>query len=222
MRFRAAVHETGGLGRNTMNAPVTGIRIGRKYDQVIGGAREIFMRDGFDGAGVDDIARAARVSKATLYSYFPDKRQLFVEVAKGESRRQADTAVAEIDTSAPPAVVLRLAGLHILRFNLSSYGLAVYRIAIAESSRFPELGREFYESGTKVVETALTGYFAEAVGRGELIIPDPVLAAHQFAELCRADLFRRHIYGVQTSATPAEYDRVIDGAVAMFLRFYAA
>jgi AcrR family transcriptional regulator len=205
-----------------MNAPATGIRIGRKYDQVIAGAREIFMRDGFDGAGVDDIAREAQVSKATLYSYFPDKRQLFVEVAKGECRRQADAAVAEIDTDAPPARVLRLAGLHILRFNLSPYGLAVYRIAIAESSRFPDLGREFYESGPKVVETALTDYFAKAVGRDELAIPDPVLAAHQFHELCRADLFRRHIYGVQTSATPAEVDRVVDGAVALFLALYAA
>jgi AcrR family transcriptional regulator len=205
-----------------MNAPATGIRIGRKYDQVIAGAREIFMRDGFDGAGVDDIAREAQVSKATLYSYFPDKRQLFVEVAKGECRRQADAAVAEIDTDAPPARVLRLAGLHILRFNLSPYGLAVYRIAIAESSRFPDLGREFYESGPKVVEAALTTYFAEAIGRGDLAIADPKLAAHQFAELCKADLFRRHIYGVQTSATPAEVDRVVDGAVALFLALYAA
>ena len=69
------------------------IRKGRKFDQVLEGARAIFMRDGFEGASVDDIAREAGVSKATLYSYFPDKRLLFMEVAKAECNRQADEAV---------------------------------------------------------------------------------------------------------------------------------
>ena len=53
------------------------IKKGRKFDQVIEGARTVFMRDGYEGASVDDIAREAGVSKATLYSYFPDKRVLF-------------------------------------------------------------------------------------------------------------------------------------------------
>ena len=57
----------------------------------------VFLRDGFDGASVDDIAREAGVSKATLYSYFPDKRLLFLEVAKTECARQADEAVKLID-----------------------------------------------------------------------------------------------------------------------------
>lgn len=46
------------------------VRTGRKFDQVLQGAREVFMADGFSAASVDDIARAAGVSKATLYSYF--------------------------------------------------------------------------------------------------------------------------------------------------------
>ncbi|MEL6597866.1 MAG: helix-turn-helix domain-containing protein, partial [Pseudomonadota bacterium] len=59
----------------------TQIKRGRKFDQVLDGARKIFMSDGYEGASVDDIAKAAEVSKATLYSYFPDKRLLFMEVA---------------------------------------------------------------------------------------------------------------------------------------------
>ena len=63
---------------------------GRKFDQVLEGARTVFMRDGFERASVDDIAREAGVSKATLYAYFPDKRLLFMEIASAECRRQAD------------------------------------------------------------------------------------------------------------------------------------
>lgn len=60
------------------------VKRGRKFDQVLEGARLVFLQDGYEGASVDDIARAAGVSKATLYSYFPDKRLLFMEVAKIE------------------------------------------------------------------------------------------------------------------------------------------
>lgn len=57
---------------------------GRKFAQVLEGARKIFLRDGFEGASVDNIAREAAVSKATLYSYFPDKRLMFIEVFRTE------------------------------------------------------------------------------------------------------------------------------------------
>ena len=81
-----------------MNQPATILRTGRKFDQVLKGARDVFMADGFEGASVDDIARAAGVSKATLYSYFPDKRLLFMEVARNECARQACDAVDMVET----------------------------------------------------------------------------------------------------------------------------
>ena len=55
---------------------------GRKFTQVLEGARTVFLRDGFEGASVDDIAREAGVSKATLYSYFPEKKMMLIEVAR--------------------------------------------------------------------------------------------------------------------------------------------
>ncbi len=202
-----------------MNAP-TAIKKGRKYDQVLDGARRVFMSDGYEGASVDTIAREAGVSKATLYSYFPDKRVLFGEVARNECQRQADAASADIDMNAPPATVLPQAGRHLLRFFLSEFGQRVFRICVAESDRFPELGQQFYDSGPRMVETALTGYFDLAMARGELAIDDKTLAAHQFAELCKAMLFPRIVFGVQTAFDATEIDRVILGATEMFLARY--
>ena len=67
-----------------MNVSAEIQRSGRKFDQVLAGAREVFLANGFEGASMDDIARVAGVSKATLYSYFPDKRILFTEVVTTE------------------------------------------------------------------------------------------------------------------------------------------
>ncbi|MCC5983072.1 MAG: TetR/AcrR family transcriptional regulator [Rhodobacteraceae bacterium] len=203
-----------------MTAAAPKLRKGRKFDQVIEGARDVFMAHGFDGAGVDEIARAAGVSKATLYSYFPDKRVLFSEVAARECLRQADAALASIDLTAPPARVLDAVARRIIAFFASDFGQAMFRLCVAETARFPELGRRFYESGPLMARAKLGDYLRAAAARGELCIDDVDLAADQFAHLCHADLHDRLLCGVQTRFSQPEIDRVVKGAVRMFLAAY--
>lgn len=204
-----------------MTLAETEIRKGRKFDQVLDGARSVFLADGYEGASVGTIARAANVSKATLYSYFPDKRMMFIEVVRRECHRQADAAMDTFDLTAPPREVLTQAARHMVGFLLSGFGQRVFRICVAESDRFPELGRAFYDSGPALVRDTLSRYFASAAERGELAIPDMPLAAEQFAELCKARLFPRMVFGVQTEFSEAEVTRVIEGAVDTFLARYA-
>ncbi|MBK1637262.1 TetR/AcrR family transcriptional regulator [Rhodovulum adriaticum] len=205
-----------------MNAPSDRIKRGRKFDQVLEGAREVFLRDGFEGASVDEIARAAGVSKATLYSYFPDKRLLFMEVFRLECDRQTGEALSEIDFSAPIDTVLRQAARHMLASFLAPFNQAVFRICVAEADRFPDLGAAFYESGPLRLRQEIVGHLAEARARGELAIDDLELAADQFAELCKVDLYTRTMFGGGHSFAEAEMTRVIDGAVDMFLARYRA
>ncbi|MEP1767077.1 MAG: TetR/AcrR family transcriptional regulator [Sulfitobacter sp.] len=196
------------------------VQRGRKHDQVLEGARAVFMADGFEGASVDEIARVAGVSKATVYSYFTDKRQLFIEVASQGCRRQAGAALDQIDFKAAPRSVLGQTGRHFLGFITSEFGMQIFRICVAESERFPELGHGFYRSGPEVMRSELACYFEQACARGELKIDDYTLAADQFGELCKADLWMRLMFGVIKEATAAEIDRVVDSAVDTFLARY--
>lgn len=196
------------------------IRKGRKFDQVLAGARLVFLQQGFEGASVDDIAREAGVSKATLYSYFPDKRLLFLEVAKAECCRQADEAEANIGCDCTLREALTIAAATLVDFFTSDFFLRMYRIFVAEAERFPELGREFYESGPKLGRERMVQYFKEAEARGELRIDDKELAADQFAELCKSDLFTKRVMGILDEVTQAQKDRVIAGAVETFLARY--
>ncbi|MBM2321565.1 MULTISPECIES: TetR/AcrR family transcriptional regulator [Marivita] len=198
------------------------IRKGRKFDQVVDGAREIFLRDGFEGASVDDIARAAGVSKATLYSYFSDKRLLFMEVATRQCSEQARISIERIDSTRPPQEVLTLIAQQFLGFIYSDMGQRIFRICVAESDRFPMIGQEFYHSGPMILRAAVVDYLKMAVARGELQIEDYNLAADQFAELCKADLWPKLIFGIITSVTAPEMNRVIDGAVTTFMARYGA
>jgi AcrR family transcriptional regulator len=205
-----------------MNAPQEVGRQGRKVTQVLDGARTVFLRDGFEGASVDEIAREAGVSKATLYSYFPDKRLLFMEVAKCECGRQAEAACDRIATFGPPAEVLYDAASRMTRFFISGFGRQVFRMCVAESDRFPELGREFFASGPMMVHEMLVTYFTEAVARGQLVIDDIQLAAAQFPELCKAGIHMPLVLGLKTEFTDEEIDRVIRGAVDVFMARYGA
>jgi len=204
-----------------MNLMTEGIKKGRKYAQVLEGARQVFMSDGFEGASVDNISKSAGVSKATLYSYFPDKKSLFSEVARVECNRQADAALDNIDMSASPERVLRAAAGHMINFFSSDFGQRIFRICVAESDRFPELGAAFYASGPTIVKEKFGMYFRQAVAEGKLTIDDYDLAACQFAELCKADIFLRQVFGIQREFSQKEIDRVIDGAVETFLARYA-
>ncbi|WP_319825491.1 TetR/AcrR family transcriptional regulator [Thalassovita sp.] len=198
------------------------IRTGRKFDQVLEGARSVFMRDGFEGASVDDIARASGVSKATLYSYFPDKRLLFMEVASAECNRQAEESVHLIDRNAPVREVLTQTARRMIGFFTSDFSQKMFRVCVAEADRFPELGRKFYESGPMMARSHLTDYLKEATARGELTIADMTLAADQFLELCKADIFARIVFGITVRFTSEEIDRVVSGAVETFLARYGA
>lgn len=203
-----------------MNQQASILRTGRKFDQVLEGAREVFLADGFEGANVDKIARVSGVSKATLYSYFPDKRVLFMEVVRSACVEQADSALDLVSGCCGPRDVLRFAAERVHQALLGGYSLQLFRIFVAEADRFPELGPMFYESGPMALHEQVRDYLLVAVERGELAIADTDLAAAQFVELCKADIFLRFLFKIDEAFSEAERERVIAGAIETFMARY--
>ena len=192
-----------------------------KARQILDGARVVFLESGFEGASVDEIARRAGVSKGTMYNYFPDKRSLFGTMIQRECKQQAGQ-IFRIDHAEAEDVeaTLRRIARAFVEFVTSPFAQRMFRVAVAETLRFPELGRAFVESGPALGIRRLSQYLAFACGRGDLVIDDVELAAHQFAELCKADLFFRTLFDPQARAGQAEIERVADAAVRTFLRAY--
>lgn len=202
--------------------PVTAamIRQGRKFEQVLDGARTVFVEMGYERASVDEIARVAGVSKATLYSYFPEKRLLFTEVYRTEILRLADEAIELTESALAPETELREAGRRILAYMTSDFAQAMFRICVTESPRFPEIGRAFYETGPELGRARLGCYLRAACAGGTLRIDDIDLAADQFFQLCQTTICDRMLCGVQSQFSEAEITRTVDGAVAMFMARY--
>jgi len=197
-----------------------GVRRGRKFDQVLDGARKIFLRDGFERASVDDIAREAGVSKATIYAYFPDKQLMFLEVARSECHRQTEAAEAMVEGDVPVLVALTIAAERIVAFQISDFGQRMFRIVVGEGERFPGLGRQFFDFGPGLIHTRLVHHLRCYVESGALRIDDVDLAADQFAQLCKATIHEKLLFGFDEAITPELAQRTVRGAVDMFLARY--
>ncbi|MFB9221573.1 TetR/AcrR family transcriptional regulator [Paracoccus cavernae] len=194
---------------------------GRKFTQVLKGARTVFLRDGFEGASVDEIAREAGVSKATLYSYFPDKRLMFIEVFRAELVHDATDTSAFLEVDLPVGQVLPFIVQKISAYVVSELGIRVYRVSIGEAERFPALAQEYYEAGPGQLRAQLSSYFRRCVARGELDITDFELAADQLIELSCASIQDRAALLGPEAVDKEHLRRVNQGAVQMFLSRYA-
>lgn len=193
---------------------------GRKFAQVLEGARKVFLRDGFEGASVDDIAREAAVSKATLYSYFPDKRLMFIEVFRAELSRDTADASALIDVDLPVEQVLPFIVQMISSQLTSDFGVRVYRVSVGEAERFPTLAQEYYDAGPGLLRSQLVRYLERCVQRGELVVEDLELAADQLIRLAGTTIQDRTIFLGRESVDRDMLRRVNRGAVAMFMAAY--
>ena len=120
-----------------------------KQDQILAGARRIFLRDGFAAASTDAIAAEAKVSKRTLYVYYPSKEELFVGVMRDLTLENPQTSALEsIEEMSPGSEeelrrdLLELARKIIVTMMQPNY-LALLRTTIADTHRFPQLGGVF-------------------------------------------------------------------------------
>lgn len=193
-----------------------------KRQQIIDGARRVFMEMGFDAASINDITQAAGVSKGTIYVYFANKEELFEALIDLERQTLFSDLYQALDEGGPPDVALRRFGLALARKITSDKVLLAQRTVIGIAERMPALGARFYERGPRRAHGKLSDYLRMAVSRGELSIPDIDLAAYQFIDLCVAGLHRQRLFGYLVDEPGADVlARHVESAVALFLKGYA-
>jgi TetR/AcrR family transcriptional repressor of mexJK operon len=190
--------------------------------QILQGAERIFLVEGYEGASMSMIARAAGVSKGTLYVYFTNKEALFADFIEVQCRAQTSALYDALETSGSADQLLREFGRQFVRFKVSDRAHAIERLVIGEAAKFPELGRAFYEAGPKRGIARLSEFLRARVEAGELDIDDPLLAADQFMGLCFADLVLKRRMSVIETATPQRIAYIVDHAVDVFLKAYKA
>lgn len=192
----------------------------KKAEQIMRGAKSAFLELGFGGASVDEVARRASVSKGTLYSYFRDKHALFAAVVQQELEEQKRRMTEVVSSDGTIDSDLRRVVRNFLQFLVSPQPQELYRIVVAESGRFPELGRLFYSSGPELGLELIAEYLKDASERGELNVVQPRAAARIITDLCKGDFFQRSLLRVDGDFSSEDMDLEVDFIVDIILKFY--
>jgi len=192
-----------------------------KRRQILTGARAMFLEHGFDGASMGEIAKAAGVSKGTLYVYFADKHSLFVAIVEAEIH---DQGWGSFDFSADTDVERQLRGFGqaYIQTLCKPRSSSAIRTVMAIAERMPEVGRSYYERVIAQTVRRLAEALKRQVEAGVLKIDDCEFAASQFMMSCQASLFLPFVFQATPQPTPERIAAVVDSATRMFLAAYRA
>ncbi|WP_210421773.1 TetR/AcrR family transcriptional regulator [Phreatobacter aquaticus] len=191
-----------------------------KKRQILDGARRVFFEHGFEAASMNDITRAAGVSKGTIYAYFPSKEALFEALVNFEREEQVDRLVAFDVTRRDIDQVLHEFAVRLVSAMTDPRSVARLRMVVGVAPRFPEIGRKFFEAGAHISRRKLGDFLTIKAEEGLLVLDDPSVAARQFLDLTVADIVRRVIFGLDTDLGGEAIAQNATQATAMFLKAY--
>jgi AcrR family transcriptional regulator len=192
---------------------------------ILTAAAEVFCREGFSGACIDEIAGEASVSRQTIYNHYRDKEALFVAIVEDIMARTGAALMAIVATfpNAPVDVEAELKAFagNLVRNCLCSHdGRFLRKLLQSEGERYPHLFEAWRRQGSGLPADAIAALFARLDREGIVAIDDADLAARQFLALVNADLQMTTLFG----GIPSDEDiaRAANNAVRTFLRAYPA
>ena len=192
----------------------------RKGDAILKAAVALFPKLGYDKTTMDDVARHAGVTKQTVYSHYKSKDLLFIRMVDNLCQQGMSKAtIAGVKTRAFDALLYDV-GMKLLALITSEEAMAVTRLVVAESGRYPELARLYYESGTQRIVQLIAEFLDAQNDRGVVRIPDTPSAAAYFFALLKGQYFLRMTLGVPPMPTLREQRSHVREVVTMFIHLY--
>ncbi len=192
-----------------------------KRQSILAAAKRAFLAQGYSGTSMDMIAEATPVSKSTLYSHFSSKQSLFSAViaAQGEDLQQTLSRI-RTERMAPKACLATIARAFV-DLIYAKESLDIYRLVVYEQRNFPDLGQLIYRSAREPLLRQLSAHLADWNARDLLRVADVEISCQLFLGMLQGNIHFRCLMGLQEGLSDAEKARLVDSAVALFIKGYA-
>ncbi|HUL48346.1 MAG TPA: TetR/AcrR family transcriptional regulator [Steroidobacteraceae bacterium] len=190
-------------------------------ERILCAAMETFIESGYGGASTLSIARRARVSKRELYALFGSKQAMLARCIADRAQRMRvpETLPRPRDREMLAALLTRF-GTVLLREICAPEVIAVFRLAILEAPRSPEVARTLDANGRRASRAAVGKVLSRARAAG--LIGGARLRAmtEQYLALLWGDLFMRVLMRLEEVPSAAALSRRAGRATAAFLQLY--
>ena len=188
--------------------------------RILSAAFSAFTEAGYAETSTLEIARRARVSKRELYAVVGNKQEMLVACIRERARRlQAPADLPEPRDRDTLERALVAFGTQLLRETTNPAVIAVFRLAIGEAVRTPEVARALHSLGRQTSRAALTAIMTQAQSKG-LLSGRPPEMAEQFAGLLWGDLMISLLLRIVDTPTPRETTRRARSAATAFLQLH--
>jgi len=195
------------------------VKTDARRQAIVDAAIEVFREVGYERASMATISARVGGSKATLYSYFKSKEELFAAAMLDAVEADAEPVIALLQSSDDDLpVLLRRIGLGYLQLICLPHALAISRAAMAEGSN-AELGALMYERGPKLGVDYFEEFMTRLIQQERIRPVDPRIAALHLKALFDAGSQEPLLFG---AAPELSAEKAVDAAVDVFLRAYAA
>ncbi len=186
-------------------------------ERILDVATELFLAQGYGLTTIEALAQRAGISKRTFYHRFADKAVLFGAVVhRIVERIRPAPDVPLLEGATAHEVLKRLARL-IMQAALSPPAIALHRLIVGESARFPELARAMNAEGaSREAIELISGLLAREIDNADFTAPAREFAALQFLQLVVVVPQRRAL-GFDRPMSGAELEGWADSSVRLFL-----
>lgn len=193
-----------------------------RRDAIVAIAQATFIENGYSDTSMSAIAARLGGSKGTLYNYFKSKEELFAAVVEKKCTQILGMMnEAEIKSGGDLRATLTDFGEQFLGLVLSNENIAMFRLAVSGSDRFPEVGKAIYNSGISQNLKRMTEFLQHAKEGGQLKRDaDIAVAAEQFLDLCLAGLHRKRLLNIVPVPSRTEIRANIQHAVSTFMHAF--
>lgn len=132
----------------------------QKREAILEAAQTIFRSEGYIRANMDTIAKAANVTKQTVYRYFNSKEALFQAALKARREKFPSRCLEELKRKDTREALIHFA-IGFIETHLSEDHLAMVRLLISEGRMAPELSRSFFADEPRQTEEQLRQFLKE-------------------------------------------------------------
>ena len=216
----ATARDNGAEGSPRRGGRPTRIEAERLAERILEVATGLFLAQGYGPTSVESVAQQAGISKRTFYARYPDKAALFAAVVGRIVDRLRPPGNVPLVAGTTLDESLRHIGRLIVHAAVSPPAIALHRMIVAESGRFPELARVVAErGGSAEAVTLIAGLLAHSPGGGAGLSPE--FAAEQFLFMM-ATVPQRRAMGLGQPIEADQLDTWVADTVALFLRGWRA
>ncbi|EXR42888.1 TetR/AcrR family transcriptional regulator [Acinetobacter sp. 1294243] len=191
-----------------------------KRARILQAAKAIFLKSGYHGTSMNQIAQEAGVTKLTVYNHFQDKVNLFICAITETCEETLCTKQFDLDTSADFYQTLFIVCSRALQIIYSPEALKLDHVLLELAAEQNPLALQFFEASHTRMENQLAEFFKKAAQLGFIQADDPIYQTELLLTLLLGVRHHKVLLGITAAPNAQELEQIIRDAIDLFLLKY--